>query len=62
MDNLETWPHGVYTTKKNKTKTQYNMCWTPNKHKQRKQDMRIPTITDKVVLGTPFNVGNLIIS
>ena len=30
------------------------MCWTLNKHKQCKQDMRIPTITDKVVLGTPY--------
>ena len=28
-----------HKTKKNKTKTQHNMCWTPlyvNKHKQRK--------------------------
>ena len=48
------WPHGVHKTKKNKTKTQHNMCWTSNKHKQCKQDMRIPTITDKVVLGTPY--------
>jgi hypothetical protein len=23
------WQHRVYKTKKNKTKTQYNMCWTP---------------------------------
>ena len=33
------WQHRVHKTKKNKTKTQHNMCWTPlyaNKHKQRK--------------------------
>ena len=23
------WPHWVHKTKKNKTKTQHNMCWTP---------------------------------
>jgi len=30
------WQHRVVKTKKNKTKTQHNMCWTPlyaNKHK-----------------------------
>jgi hypothetical protein len=30
------WQHRVHKTKKNKTKTQHNMCWTPlctNKHK-----------------------------
>jgi len=30
------WKHGVHKTKKNKTKTQHNMCCTPlyaNKHK-----------------------------
>ena len=35
----------VNKTKKNKTKTQHNMCWTPpyvNKHKQSKQDMITP--------------------
>jgi len=29
------WQHRVHKTKKNKTKTQHNMCWTPlsaNKH------------------------------
>jgi hypothetical protein len=29
------WQHGEQHTKKNKTKTQHNMCWTPlygNKH------------------------------
>ena len=33
-------------TRKNKTKTQHNMCWThlyANKHKQRTQDRRPPT-------------------
>ena len=36
MDNPRNWQHMVYETKKNKTKTQHNMCWTPlyvNKHK-----------------------------
>jgi ferredoxin-like protein FixX len=31
------WQHRVHKTKKNKTKTQHNMCWTTlytNKHKQ----------------------------
>ena len=23
------WQHRVHKTKKNKTKTQHNMCWTP---------------------------------
>jgi len=34
----------VHTTKKNKAKTQHNMCWTPHAstHKQHKQDMRLP--------------------
>jgi len=30
------WQHRVHKTKKNKTKTQHNMCWTQlcaNKHK-----------------------------
>jgi len=33
------WKHWVHKTKKHKTKTQRNMCWTPlyaNEHKQRK--------------------------
>ena len=33
------WQHRIHKTKKNKTKTQHNICWTPlytNKHKQRK--------------------------
>ena len=32
------WQHRIRKTKKNKTKTQHNMCWTPlcaNKHKER---------------------------
>jgi len=36
MDNPFNWQHMVHKTKKNKTKTQQNMCWTPlnaNKHK-----------------------------
>ena len=43
MDNAEKL---TAQTKKNKTKTQHNMCWTPlyvNKHKQRKQDITPPT-------------------
>ena len=30
------WQHSVHKTKKNNTKTQHNMCWTPlyaSKHK-----------------------------
>jgi len=30
------WKHMIHKTKKNTTKTQHNMCWTPlcsNKHK-----------------------------
>jgi len=36
----------VNKTKKNKIKTQHNMCWTPlyaNKHKFNKLDMNLPT-------------------
>ena len=36
----------AHKMKKNKTKTQHNIYWTPlytNKHKQRKQDMIPPT-------------------
>ena len=43
MDNAEKL---TKQTKKNKTKTQHNMRWTPlyvNKHKQRKQDITPPT-------------------
>ena len=40
------WQQRVYKTKKNKSKTQHNMCWTPpcvNKHEERKQNMIPPT-------------------
>jgi hypothetical protein len=40
MDNPENWQDMINKTKKNKTKTQHNMSWTPlyaNKHKKRKQ-------------------------
>jgi len=36
------WQPRVHKKKKNKTKPQYNMCWTSpyaNKHKQRKKDI-----------------------
>ena len=40
------WQQRVYKTKKNKSKTQHNMCWTPlcvSKHEERKQNMILPT-------------------
>jgi len=46
MDNKKNWQHSAHKQKKNKAKTQHNMCWTPlcaNKHKQRKQGMIPPT-------------------
>jgi len=50
MDNPEKLAtHGTQNGKKNKAKTQHNMCWSPlyaNKHKQRKQGMIPPTINE----------------
>jgi hypothetical protein len=58
MDNPEKLAtHGTQNEKKNKAKTQHNICWSPlyvnkhmipptNKHKQRKQGMIPPTINE----------------
>ena len=47
MDNPEKLStQGKHKTKKNKIKTQHNMCWTPlyaSKHKFNKLDMNLPT-------------------
>ena len=42
------WQQMVHKMKKNKTKTQHNMCWTPlciNKHKSRKYNISPPKTT-----------------
>ena len=46
MVNQRNWQHMAHKMKKNKAKTQHNMCETlphASKHKQRKHDMIPPT-------------------
>jgi hypothetical protein len=41
MDTPENWQHWVHKTKKNKTKTQHNMCWTPLAEAQRDAGIKV---------------------